>query len=98
MNECQNLQQQLDEYLSDRLSDFAKRRIDNHLRQCATCAEEISQYREAIDELRSISHGIEIEPSLPLQYRVDRLAEMQTRSEPIDRYHYLSLILFGVLM
>ena len=79
MSECQNLQQQLDEYLSDRMSDFERRRIDNHLRHCPDCAAEVKDYREAIDELRSAAREAEIEPSLSLQYSINRLASEEPR-------------------
>jgi hypothetical protein len=81
MSECQNLQQQLDEYLSDRISDFEKRRIDNHLRHCPNCAAEVKDYREAIDELRSAAREVEIEPSLSLQYSLNRLASEGSRPD-----------------
>jgi anti-sigma factor RsiW len=73
MNECQNLQQQLDDYLSDRLSDFAHKRIDGHLRQCAECSEEVKEYREVIGELRNVYDDIKIEPSLSLQCKLEQM-------------------------
>src|SRR6185503_972839 len=97
MSECQNLQQQLDEYLSDRISDFEKRRIDSHLRHCSDCAAEVKDYREAIDELRSAAREVQIEPSLSLQYSLNRLAPADPRPETANQ-HYYSLIVAGIVM
>ena len=99
MNECQNLEQQLDDYLCNRLSDFAKRRIDNHLRQCSPCAKEVNSYQIVINEFRSLSQATKIEPSLALQYSLERLAEpTSTSTEVLSRNNYVVLILAGVIM
>ena len=99
MNECQNLEQQLDDYLCNRLSDFAKRRIDNHLRQCPPCAKEVNSYQIVINEFRSLSQATKIEPSLALQYSLERLAEPpSTSTEVLSRNNYVVLILAGVIM
>jgi anti-sigma factor RsiW len=97
MNECQNLQQQLDDYLSDRLSDFARRRIDNHLRGCPECADEVDCYRGFIKDLRSAADAVNIEPSLTLQCNINRMVATPSRAEVINRY-YLSLILGGMML
>jgi len=98
MNECQNLEQQLDDYLCDRLSDFAKRRIDNHLRQCSPCAKEVNSYQLVIGEFRSLSLATKIEPSLALQYSLERLAQPASAPEVLSRNNYVILILAGVIM
>jgi predicted anti-sigma-YlaC factor YlaD len=99
MSECQNLQQQLDDYLSDKVTDFARRRIESHLRQCPPCAEEVNDYREAIEELRAAAREVAVEPSLSLQYSIERLAPSKERHDTANYNHYYSsLILFGVLM
>lgn len=97
MNECQNLQQQLDDYLSDRLSDFARRRIDNHLRHCPECADEVDCFRGFIKELRSAADSVAIEPSLTLQCNINRMVAAPPRAEIINRY-YLSLIVGGMML
>lgn len=96
MNECQNLQQQLDDYLCDRLSDFAKHRIDNHLRQCLDCAKDVQSYQLAINELRSLSQSVKIEPSLALQYSLQRLA--QDNSQEKLTHGYVVLIFSGLII
>lgn len=99
MNECQNLQQQLDDYLCERLSDFAKRRIDNHLRQCPICAKEVNSYQIVISEFRSLSQKNSIEPSLALQYSLKRLVEPSSSNpEVLSRNNYVILISTGVIM
>src|SRR5262249_20627698 len=95
MNECLKLQQQLDDYLSDRISDFAKRRIEAHLRRCSECASEVEDYRETIEQLRSASRKIAIEPSYKLQYGLDRIATGKASAESADRQQHLS---FGRLL
>ncbi len=94
INECQNLQQQLDDYLCDRLSDFAKHRIDNHLRQCLDCAKDVEGYKIVINELRSLSQSTKIEPSLALQYSLQRLAQPSFQEKL--PHSYVVLIFSGV--
>lgn len=98
MNECQNLEFQLDDYLSERLSDFAKRRIDNHLRQCSPCAKEVESYQIVISEFRSLSQATEIKPSLALEYSLKRMVEPATTQTTLNSNHYTVLILTGVVM
>lgn len=98
MNECQNLQLQLDDYLCERLSDFAKRRIDNHLRQCSPCAKEVNSYQIVINEFCSLSQKTSIEPSLALQYSLKRLAEPPSTPEILSRNNYAILIFTGIIM
>lgn len=97
MNECQNLEFQLDDYLSERLSDFAKRRIDNHLRQCSPCAIEVESYQMVIGEFRSLSQATEIKPSLALEYSLKRMVEPAT-TQTLSSSNYTVLILTGVIM
>jgi predicted anti-sigma-YlaC factor YlaD len=98
MSECQKLQQELDDYLSDRMSDFDRRRIESHLRQCPPCAGEVNDYREAIEELRSAAQEVAIEPTLSLQFSINRLPSERIESKSISNFHYTSLILLGVLI
>jgi anti-sigma factor RsiW len=98
MNECQNVQQQMDEYLSDRLADFARRRIESHLRQCPECAEDIECFRDAIDELRAVSSSMRVEPSLSLQYSLNRMATLPVSETPAPRHYYPILIICGLSM
>lgn len=98
MNECQNLQQQLDEYLSNHLSDFAKHRIDNHLRQCSICAKEVNGYKMVIGELRSLAKSVNIEPSLSLEYSLKRITQPNPTQELFTSSNYNVLILSGTLL
>lgn len=97
MSECQNLQQQIDEYLSNRLSDFARGRIDNHLRQCANCTTEVGDYRMIISQLRSAAQQAKIEPSLALQFRLERLASLPKQTAPVTRQSSFSTLIWSSL-
>src|ERR1043166_2066072 len=90
MKECQNLKEQLDEYLSDRMSDFARRRIDNHLRHCEACAREVAEYQDVIGELRAASGEVAIEPSLKLQMSLERLVNQS--EQPQSSFNFFQLI------
>jgi anti-sigma factor RsiW len=99
MNECQNIQQQLDEYLSGRLDDFASRRIEGHLRHCAECAEDAACFRDVIGELRAASEALRVEPSLALQYRLERLSTTTPAHEPLPTHYYeAALMICGIMM
>lgn len=86
MNQCQELQQQFDDYLTGRISDFVKHRIDSHLRVCTACAQEMQEYREVVDMLCQTAEKIEIEPSLNLALSLNRLVTQQSGSQdkPLD--------------
>lgn len=98
MNECQNLQQQLDDYLCDKLSDFAKGRIDSHLRQCRECAGDLRAYQMVIGEIRTVSNNLAIEPSFALHYEINRMASEHSQAETRARNYYFPLICFGIAM
>lgn len=97
MNECENLQEQIDDYLGGRLSAFAAGRVESHLRQCLECTREVADYRAIIEELRAAARETAIEPSLPLQYSLDRIGGAPPRKRPSAHIHF-SLIIAGLLL
>ena len=76
MTDCSEIKSLLSEYLDDALDDKAKALVDEHLRTCAACREELDSLKALVKDIGSLES---------VKAPADFLAQLHKRMEPRSR-------------